>query len=193
MTSKQFSLVAALGFACLSNPAFAEFKGVAHFGYEFGGENILETDLVYIQDGSRPSIKAGNGLVLAGGVAYNFTPDLAVQTTLGFKYQAAKKASNGSADFTRFPVEALALYTVEKIRLGAGITHHLSPKLTGTGLMSDYDQAFEDATGVVFQADYVTESGLMFGIRRTDLTYTTKDTGYDVDGSSFGIHMTGAF
>lgn len=180
--------VACFSIACMAAPVMAEFKGVAHAGYEFGGDNVLE---VYYTDGSNSTINAGDGLVFAGGVAYVVNPEVAIQATLGWKYQTIQRATNADAHFNRFPVETILQYTPGKVRLGAGITYHINPKLHASGDLAPAEVAFDDALGAVYQLDYITEMGLMWGIRYTDLSYTVNNTDYDVDATSFGIHVTG--
>jgi len=173
-----------------TTPALAEWKGVAHVGYEFGGDKILD---VQYSDGSSSTINAGDGIVFAGGASYVVSPEVTVQTTLGWKYQTIQQATNGGADFTRFPLDVIAQYSQSNLRLGAGITYHLSPSLSTSGAASTYSpsRSFDDAMGTVFQFDYTTESGFIWGLRYTDLTY--KDKYSEVDGGSFGVHMTGSF
>lgn len=176
--------------ALISAPALAEWKGVIHIGYEFGGDRVLD---VKYDDGSSSTIDAGEGIVFSGGAAYVVSPEIAIQTTLGWKYQTIQQATNGGADFTRFPLDVIAQYSKSKLRLGAGITYHLSPTLSTSGAASTYSpsRSFDDALGTVFQFDYMTESGYIWGLRYTELTY--KDKYSDVDGGSLGFHMTRQF
>lgn len=190
MKNKNTLLAAGLAFAALSTPALAEIKGVAHLGYEFGGDNILNARYT---DGSSSTIDAGDGLLVSGGIAYLFNEQFALQTTIGWKYQTIQQADNGGADFTRFPLEALLQYTFSKVRMGGGVTRHLSPKLSTDGVLKPYGASFDDATGAVLQLDYVTDFGLIWGVRRTNISYTIKNTDIDVDGNSWGIHITGQF
>lgn len=191
MKSKKNALqVMMILFAFLSPQAWAEIKGVAHFGYEFGGDDLLH---VTYDDDSKSDIEAGDGLVMAGGIAYVVNPRFAIQTTLGFKYQTIQRADNGDAELTRFPLEAVAQFTVDKVRLSAGGTYHLNPELDGSGVLRDADLSFDDALGAVIQLDYLTEMGLIVGARYIDLDYTVKNTNIDVDAGSFGIHVTGQF
>lgn len=176
--------------ALMTAPVMAEFKGVAHAGYEFGGDNVLK---VSYTDGSNSTINAGDGLVLAAGAAYVFNPEVAIQATLGWKYQTIQRATNGDADLTRFPLETIVQYTPGKFRLGAGITYHLNPKLHASGDLAPAEVSFENALGAVYQLDYITETGLIWGIRYTDLTYTVNNTNFDVNAASWGIHITGQF
>lgn len=173
--------------ALSTTPALAEWKGVAHAGYEFGGDPVYKAWNAFT-GATVLSINGGDGMVLAAGAAYVVNPKVALQTTLGWKYQGSKDDDYGvSASFSRFPVDAIAQYSQANLRLGAGLTYHLSPKVSG--ISTSY--TLESSVGTVLQFDYTTEADLTWGLRYTDLTYSYN--GYDFDAGSFGIHMTGQF
>ncbi len=173
--------------AVLSAPVLAEWKGVAHAGYELGGDKIYKAWNVYT-GATVLSINAGDGMVLAAGAAYVINPKVAIQSTLGWKYQGSKDDDYGvSASFSRFPVDVIAQYSQANLRLGGGLTYHLSPKVSGVNTSYTLDSS----VGMILQFDYTTQSKLTWGLRYTDLTYSYN--GLDFDAGSFGVHMTGQF
>lgn len=184
---KTFLKATCFSLALISAPVLAEFKGVAHVGYELGGDEVYRAWNKFT-GATVLSINAGDGMVLAAGAAYIVNPEVSIQTTLGWKYQGSTDDTYGvSASFTRFPVDVLAQYSQSNLRLGAGLTYHLNP--TVSGISTDYK--LDSGLGMVLQFDYTTEAKMTWGLRYTDLTYSKDNV--DFDAGSFGVHMTGQF
>ncbi|NIR63950.1 MAG: hypothetical protein GWO08_02915, partial [Gammaproteobacteria bacterium] len=102
---------------------------------------------VDFSDGSSSSINAGDGLVFAAGAAYFLKPELAIQGTLGWKYQTIQQNTDGDAYLNRFPLEATVQYSPSNFRIGAGITYHLNPKLHASGVLAPAETSFDNALG----------------------------------------------
>jgi hypothetical protein len=147
-----------------------DFRPMVKAGYDFGGDTLVTA---VFTNGSTQSIKANDGLFVGGGVSIlNDAKNLQGEVTLSVKYESID-ASNGSVEFTRFPLEALVFYRESQFRLGGGVTYHLSPKVKSSGVVGGLSIDFKDALGVVLQADYRVWREMAVGLRYTILEYKT--------------------
>jgi hypothetical protein len=196
------ALAAALSLAALSaHAADANDKNV-HFllkaGLTGGGDTI--TTIEYT-DGTSDSIKAGGLVQLGGGVSWQ-SPELpvAVQLTANYQVTDSRAAKNGSAKFSRFPIEATVYYTgVQQWRFGAGVRSDLSPEYSGhiDGVYSE-SMKFKNATGAIVEAGYsfaprqwvnvryVSEKLKATSYTNNGMSFNTNNLG-KVDGSHFGV------
>lgn len=161
------------------------------FGLEGGGEKVLE---FRYEDGSSPDVTAGGGLLLQAGGMYSVFERNAhrveLQGSVGLKWRTIPEASNQSANWLRFPVEALVMYNAPGwFRGGAGMTTHLANKLTTSGEVANGSLEFATTPGAVIQAEYLRNQ---FGVdlRYTILTYEVSGTGTEVDANSLGVGFT---
>lgn len=199
---KIFSVSLALFFSSLIIPTTSmamKFDGVGRFGFEFGGDTLVTT---YFVGGGSDKIKAGDGIVLAGGMAFmSDSGKFGVETTIGWKYTGTE-AENQKFSFTRFPLGIVGIYNFqfgEKVRhglrLGLGVTRHINPKLSASGDLANGDVKFDDATGAVLQIDYLFpgngRTGGIVGLRLTGIDYTAS--GESVSGNSVGLYVGGNF
>ena len=60
-------------------------------------------------------------------------------------------------------------YRFPKLRLGGGVTYHLNPDLSGSGVISGLDVSFNNALGTLLQADYRITDKMNLGARYTTL------------------------
>lgn len=123
-------------------------------GYDFGGETLAT---VTFTDGSTQSIKANQGFYLGGGASILLTnpKDIEVEVALSYKEDSIT-AANGEVKFTRIPLDALVFYRFpEHFRVGGGLTYHLNPKLSTSGVVGNINVNFDDALGWVLQAEYL--------------------------------------
>jgi len=181
---------------CCVNPICAEeevpseknAKFILQCGMETGGDKMVT---VYFVGGDSADIKAGDFLNLSLGAAFKTMPEqndsLETQLTVGYKFKGSK-AENGEVKFSRFPVELLQFYSQNRWRVGGGLTHHINPKLTGSGVMRGLDVSFDDATGLIMQAGYVIDQ-MTLDLRYTAMNYSVGSI--DVDADCVGI-MVGA-
>jgi len=154
----------------------AEIRPLLKAGYDFGGDKMVT---VFFVDGSSRTIKANEGLYLGGGVAIvNDARNLEFHVTLAYKFQMIN-ASNGDVEWSRVPLEALAFYRFEKVRLGGGLAYHLDPRLEGSGVIGGLDVKFKNSPGTVLQADWRITDAMALGLRYTILKY-------EVDGPFSG-------
>ena len=150
----------------------AEIRPLFNAGFDFGGDTMVTA---LFGDGSTETIKANEGVYLGGGAAIiTDARDWEFHVTLAYKFTMID-ATNGDVEWTRFPLEALAFYRLQKVRLGGGLAYHLSPKLEGSGVVGGLNVKFKDAAGAVLQADWLVTDALALGIRYTAIEYDAKD------------------
>ena len=119
-------------------------RPVAEFGIEAGGDRVAT---VTFTDGSRQSVRAGQGGTLAAGLLWtpSATVPASLRLTAGFKFQTTA-ADNVSIWMRRFPVELVGSWHLpNQWRVGAGLVRHIQPRFTAENLVPDI--AFGDATG----------------------------------------------
>jgi hypothetical protein len=84
---------------------------VASIGLAMGGDTLATARYT---DGTSTNIPAGTGITLAGGIDYMINDALSVQGTIGYHGRFTPEASNGSMSFSRFPIELLTHYKIDK-------------------------------------------------------------------------------
>ncbi|MAM88079.1 MAG: hypothetical protein CME36_12320 [unclassified Hahellaceae] len=162
---------------------------VGSLGLTTGGDELASLEFV---DGDDADIKAGGLFSIAGGLGYQLpTSPLYLQSTIGYHFDSVN-AENADASFSRVPFELLAFYTADQFRVGGGLSYHLSPELEfeldGVGKESI---KFDDAAGLVLQADYLATRKVGFGLRAVFIEYDTGQNGSEaVDGNQFGLQAT---
>lgn len=162
-------------------PAVQAAEWIANIGVDFGGDRL--TTAVFT-NGDTEDINAGELFSASIGMVFENTDNLETQFTFGIKADFIT-ASNGDIDWTRFPLELLQFYKTDRWRLGAGLTYHLSPDLSGSGVASGVDASFDDALGVVVEMDRFFGDNAYFGVRYTSIDYEVG--AYTFDGSSVGM------
>lgn len=162
-------------------PSYADLRPVIVAGLEFGGEKIASTT-------SGESFHANELFSLGGGASYlTDAKNIEVQVTLAWKY-GNLNASDGSIKFTRYPLDALVFYRMNKFRFGGGLTYHLNPKLSADGVAAPLDGfKFDNALGLVLQADYLLTEQASIGLRYTNLSYKPKGGGDSLSSNGGGV------
>lgn len=170
------------------------------FGYGVGGDGLFQLGF---SDGSTATLNANQGMDFAFGIESKHGADekLATQVTYGYTF-GGEGASNGGIEWSNTKIEVIEFYrTSNKYRVGAGLSYHMSPKTSGTGLAEgDADMAFSNAMGFVLVAelnDARNPTGLTVGLRYTDISYSnttyngidTSALGIKVSGSSIGLYI----
>ena len=169
--------------APVAGPSYAaDVRPVVILGFDFGGDNLATAQFT---NGSSESIHAGELIYFGGGASVlNDSKDIEVQVTLSYKNDSIN-ASNGSIDWTRYPLDGLVFYRFPKVRVGGGLTYHLHPKLSGSGVPGNVNGNFDDSLGYVLEADYLVSQRLTVGGRYTSIKY--KIGGTSIDGSTIGV------
>lgn len=149
-------------------------------GVVFGGDRLATRHYVI---GGHSSVYGGKGLYLAFGVLDNFD-----DSPWSFKGMVGEQTgfSTGfstSISFTRYPIDALLMYTHGRQHLGFGLTYQANPKFDPNN--GSPDVAFHDALGPTLEYQY-----RFIGLRYTYARYRAVSTCLDkcsYDGSYFGL------
>ena len=186
--SVRAALVAAV-LGSVAVPAQAEMRWLLKGGFDFGGDTLVP---VTFQDGTTETLKANEGFYVGGGVAYIFLNyNFEAELSASWKYVGVT-ASNGDVSFTRFPLEAIVFYPWSWGRVGGGLTYHLNPEISSSGVVSSSVNAeYDNALGGIIQAEYRPSDNLAFGLRYTMLDYSNG--GADIKASGVGITISGSF
>lgn len=128
-------------------------------GVEYGGDEILQ---VFFTNGEDQTMRAGQGgyIGFGGQLEFSSIKKLMLRTTIGIKYNTTA-ADNANIRLTRYPLSLTPFWKInDDIRLGIGITTHLSPRLRGDGFIPDI--SYDSTIGTRFE----------FGYKWIALTYT---------------------
>ncbi|MES2521194.1 MAG: hypothetical protein V4617_00755 [Gemmatimonadota bacterium] len=186
-------LSATLACACVAlSPALlhsqSRLRGVARLGLEYGGEKVVQFEY---EDGSTPDVTAGGGLLLTVGGVYRVADvgrsAIEAQASVGLKYRTIPAATNQSANWLRYPVEALVFFRApSSFRVGVGTTVHLANSLKASGDVANGRIDFKTKPGVLLQAEYLkNEWGI--DLRYTALEYEISNGVGTVGASNIGV------
>ena len=175
--------------------AQGKVRGIVRLGGDFGGDKVIQFKY---SDGTTPDVPAGGGVLLSGGAALQVVgsaeQSLDVEGTVGVKYRTIPPASNQTATWNRFPVEALLMYRAPfGLRAGGGMSMHLGNVLEASGSVLNSRMEFKNQPGYVLQSEY----GL--GKWALDLRYTmmkyeiSKGGSGTVNANSLGAGLSYAF
>ncbi len=168
---------------------------VGQGGFSFGGDTLVSGNY---SNGDSFSIKAGGGLLLAGGVEYSLHPDWSLQATVGWHWDSTE-GSNGNIEFTRFPLELMGLYSLNpQWRVGLGVRSATGAKLKATGVARSFvsDTGFNSSPGAVFEVQYLfgdrpqtSERRGQMGLSARYVTegFKPKPSGSEVKGDHLGL------
>lgn len=187
--SSFLAMAAGLGLAVAASPAFALDTGFAYkLGYDSGGDTFVT---VTFFGGDTANIKANRGVFLGGGVSLvNDAKDIQTEITLSYKVDDIS-ATNGDITWSRWPLEVLVFYRAPKVRVGGGVTYHLNPDLTGSGVASGLNVNFKDSLGFIAQVDWRVADKVNLGLRYTALDYELE--GFpNVKSNGIGIVLSGS-
>jgi hypothetical protein len=157
-------------------------------GLHTGGDTLENT----IDSNGNPfSIKAGDLLTLAIGPHFDLTDNTHIRTLIGWKSDstetfdgASTTSTGGNVSFERFPIDVMYFYQTRNWNFGAGITYHLNPKLSGSGVI---DRGYNDSLGYAFEVDFRLGDFFYLGGKYTFIDYDEKNSNTIVDGNSIGV------
>lgn len=179
--------LAASTLAAQAADAAPAVRPLVGFGLTFGGDTLAT---VQFDDGTTDSIKAGGLAHVYAGAEFKVGTAMAIQATLGYHVDDTRSAGNGSLRFSRYPVDLIALYSLnERVRLGAGAQFVGSAKLSGSGVASAVAVDFQSSTGALVEAEYLFTPSLGAKLRFVSHTYKPKGTGISVDGNHLGLML----
>jgi hypothetical protein len=176
-----------LGASCTSFAADVKMFGKA--GIDLGGDTLVRVEF---ENGDTQDIDSNNGLFLGGGASIrNDAKTFETEIALTYKFQIIS-ASNGELTWSRMPVDVLAFYLADKVRVGGGLTYHLNPKLDGDGVVSGTAN-FENSLGYIFQVDWRINQSMSVGGRYTILDYTIEGSSEKASSNGLGAVFSGRF
>lgn len=162
-------------------------------GITFGGDKIASAQFT---DGTSQDIRAGGLVQIGGGLIWE-SQDMPIAASLSVNYHVDDtSASNGSATFSRIPVEAIVYYTgVDKWRFGVGARFVNSAKFTAhIDGEDDTNVKFDNTTGALIEVGYKLSPKAWVNGRIVSEKY--KPSGYDgfgnvksLDGTHGGVNM----
>ena len=174
------------------SPGF-RFNSLITMGISGGGDTIARYRGWFLGEPAEFEVDAGGDVLIFGGVNLRWP-----RRSTGFIVQAGL-FSGGSgnfeqrAEFSRIPLELIAVYDWKRFRGGLGVTHHFSPKFRDEGI-ANFGLDFDDATGIVWQLDYLLPR-FDVGLRHVAIDYTLSNSraAPRLDGDHWGVTGTYRF
>jgi outer membrane protein W len=162
-----------------STPSPVRF--MAGIGLSVGGQTITT---VQYTDGSSSNISSGTGGIIHAGLDWRISDAFSSQLTVGYQFRETPLAKNGSASFTRVPVDLLVYWHPdEKWRLGLGAEYVNSPTLNGSGAASYINEDFKNTVGAIVEAEYFFTPHIGLKVRGVKETYKPQEGGESINGS----------
>jgi len=162
-----------------TNPSPVRF--MAGIGLSVGGQTI---NTVQYQDGSSSSISSGTGGIIHAGLDWRIDDAFSTQLTVGYQFRETPAADNGSASFTRIPIDLLFYYHPDqKWRVGGGAEFVESPKLNGSGAASYAAEDFKNTVGAIVEVEYFFTPHSSLKFRGVKETYKPQNGGDSINGS----------
>ncbi len=161
-------------------------------GADFGGDDLVTLTFT---NGETRTIRANDGVFLGGGVSIlSDQRDVEAEISLSYKVDTIN-ASNGRVTWSRWPIDALLFYRLPSMRFGGGLTYHLNPELTGSGVVGNVFDKFDNALGFIVQADYNISERHHIGVRYTGIEYKLNAPGAQSTAKSngFGLVFSASF
>jgi hypothetical protein len=161
---------------------------VLGFGATFGGDTL--STLIFT-DGTAENVKAGQLLLMYGGLQYQATPRLSVQGTFGYHVDDAT-ASNAQVRFSRFPFELLLRHHfTDQWSLGGGVRLVVGAESSASGGASGLPTvSFDNTMGTVIEGEYRSAPNLGWKLRYVSEKYKAQAPfSGTVDGSHVGLLM----
>jgi hypothetical protein len=148
-----------------------------------GGDKIASVE--FANGGSR-DITAGGLVQIWGGVEYREQGSpFAVQGTFGYHFDNTS-ADNGSQRFERFPLELIALYSLDpKFRLGVGARYATSAKFRSSGAGDVGNFSFKSQLAPMLVGEWLITPSWGLQVRYVHETF--KLDGVSIDGSHGGV------
>lgn len=157
------------------------FRFLIRGGLEYGGDDVAE---VYFVDGSKQSVKAGQGASIGIGAEFQVPSlkNLLFHATAGYKF-VTTKADNANISLSRVPVQVTAnLMATKELRFGAGVASHQAIRFKADGIGEDI--TFRNALGPTVELAYS-----VIGLTYTAMTYRDQaDKKYSAN--AIGVSIT---
>jgi len=163
---------------------------LARVGAEFGGDELARVEK---SNGETSTLSAGALAAVALGFIYQ-PSSYAIEMTVGYKV-GRLEASNGTVEFSRYPVDFVVSTAPGRTRIGIGLTYHFNPSVScHVQPFCSGDVEFDEPLGALLQVAYTIPfhgtGGVDLSARLTWLSYSVKDAPpgtESIDGSSVGL------
>jgi hypothetical protein len=178
--------LAAGAMLAMTQAGAAEVRPMAKVGADFGGDKLVT---VTFTNGDTRTIHANDGFFFGGGVSILAdSRDVEAEISLSLKLDTIN-ASNGDVTWSRWPLDALLFYRLPKARFGGGLTYHMNPELKGTGVAGNIFGKFDNALGLLLQADYSISERHHLGLRYTSIEYKLNAPGLQGTAKADGLGL----
>lgn len=160
------------------------------FGMELaaGGDKLVS---LRYTDGTSANVRAGEGVVLKGGLEYRVNPQLRLVSTLGLHIKRSPQA-DVQLTFNRFPLELVASYAVQPdFEIGVGLRKALAPRLKASGSSGFPTLDPKSSVGAVVQAEWLLSQKMSFTLRYVHETYDFS--GDKSSGDHIGVGFNSYF
>ncbi len=129
---------------------------------DFGLERLV--DVAYPSGRTvRMNLNDGLSVALGGSFLPAAGGRLATRVALGVKLDMVR-ASNGDALFTAVPVDLMEAAYVGPLRVGAGASVLLWPRIRGAGFLEEAGFRFDPAPGAVLDAEWIVAPRIRTGV-----------------------------
>lgn len=167
-------------------------RGVFGLGLTGGGDELVSFTMT---DGTTNTLTAGGIFHFYMGGRYQLQPKWAIQATLGYHGDSVT-AKNGSASFSRYPLELIGQYRAnEKIQLGGGWRMATGAHYSASGaaaIMTLSSVTMTPSIGWLIEGDYFFSDKGSFALRYVNESF--KDPyNQTIDGSHLGFYVKGLF
>ena len=157
----------------------------AESGVHYGGDAIATVNGT---DGSPETLRAGEGMSIAGGFGFPLENNKQFIITFGMK-QEVVYFSTGSIRFVRYPLDILMIKQRDKWAYGGGLTAHMNPQVKVETETVNQSTDFDNALGAVFDLRYFIFPEVFISGRITWIKYKVSDDpdNASYNGSSIGV------
>ncbi|MDH5443963.1 MAG: hypothetical protein OEY52_00310 [Gammaproteobacteria bacterium] len=158
------------------------------FGGHSGGDSLPNEEMAGPRE---DEVKAGGLVSFGAGLYVPVSESIELIPFLGLKrdYSLIRNAFFDGKDHATWSVTVLNMsvaYKTENFKYSVGVTHHKSPELVSKGETETTTWKFNDATGSIYQIDYILNDNSTLGLRYEKITYDA--TGFHpVNGDNFGL------
>ena len=169
-----------------------EVHGMLGFMGTFGGDKLV--DVLYT-NGTTSAVTAGGTVYFNAGAelrSRDLPVPLSVLATVGYQVSTAG-GDNGDYRFERIPFELLGEVDVipNRFRLGGGVRYDTGVNLSSHGVVAAPATKFQNATGGVFQAEWMLSNNFSIVGRYVAIRYRFDDSStgkqYHASGNQGGI------
>lgn len=165
-------------------------RGFVGIGASAGGDKLATAEYT---NGDTASIRAGSGVYFTGGVDFRINEQFSAQTSVSFHVDD-QTASNGSLQFHRFPIEALAFYHIDQQwKIGTGLRYVTGAKLSGSGVADFDDVKFDNTLSAVVEAEYLFTPQVSVKVRYVNEKFEVKSRFNQVDVKANHVGISGNY